>query len=482
VVLLQPEGGGSLSAQFRTNITIRDNDANITSGEYSVPLIDTVKAIAGQRFEVTYQSRYKVFNVASGRTVGIANVSSGGDFFISSVKASPKTSQRMFCPVLDLGNGRQNISCVLHHQGSYELRTWLALPGGLLGNYYRDPFFQTLAVSRIDSTLNFTWGFGRIMPRGKDYATVRWEGALRVDVSAVYEIQVFANDYVRLWIADELSLNYTSGYSETKSSPSAYVWLNSEQLTHILLDYRKLDGFAYISLQWRLIKPTNSSYLSSTSPVLVSNSTFSVIPKSSLFSLHELPAVNVIVSSTETNANATRCEGLGLRESTVGEVATFSLCPKDRFGNLRDDIDEDFLATEGFNAEFVLTDDQGYDGLGSLYYRTAPIVIRPILVYNYTTNCYDASYMAEVAGLYNLNVTFSNGAQTVCGTNLTMRVSASPRTNAALSEVFGLQRDIAKYILAGSCFNFTIRSRDIKGNLRKHGGDNFTVSFFFRRN
>ena len=44
---------------------------------------------------------------------------------------------------------------------------------GLKGEYYLDTFFTNLAVERIDSMINFTWGTGNVIPMALNYISIR---------------------------------------------------------------------------------------------------------------------------------------------------------------------------------------------------------------------------------------------------------------------------------------------------------------------
>ena len=59
-----------------------------------------------------------------------------------------------------------NFSSTIKEQGIYQLRIMHAFPGGLKGEYFSDGFFERLALTRIDRTVNFTWATGRLIPRG----------------------------------------------------------------------------------------------------------------------------------------------------------------------------------------------------------------------------------------------------------------------------------------------------------------------------
>ena len=51
---------------------------------------------------------------------------------------------------------------------------WSGLVQGLKGEYYRDTFLKNLALERVDSLINFTWGMGNILPMARNYISIRF--------------------------------------------------------------------------------------------------------------------------------------------------------------------------------------------------------------------------------------------------------------------------------------------------------------------
>jgi hypothetical protein len=80
--------------------------------------------------------------------------------------------------VEDNGDGTYEANCpTIVEQGVYQLRLWHCLRG-IWGEYFYDGFFDRLAVQRLDHSVDFTWGVGKLIPRGKDYISIRWTGAI----------------------------------------------------------------------------------------------------------------------------------------------------------------------------------------------------------------------------------------------------------------------------------------------------------------
>ena len=101
VVLEVPEGGGSVGAQFRANVTIVDNDLPLISAKLSKLLQNTTSTTAGVTFSVYVQA------VAAN---GIS-LTMGGERFLglieNDIQAWSSGSQRNYlrvpCNITDLG-------------------------------------------------------------------------------------------------------------------------------------------------------------------------------------------------------------------------------------------------------------------------------------------------------------------------------------------------------------------------------------------
>jgi hypothetical protein len=369
-----------------------------------------------------------------------------------------RNSLRKSCSVVDLGNGSYTItSSGVKEQGIYQLRTWHAFPSGLKGEYYSDGFFENKVLSRIDRQVNFTWGFGRLIPRGTDYVTIRWSGAILTNASAIHNFYVDADDHARLWIGGELLLDHwheRGAYLE----PPRSIYLRGKQLYEVVLEYREVTGIAFARLMWSF-----------------NNISMQVIPASNLFSLHEInrsPVLVTILSST-TNANTSECIGDGLYSGIALQKSFFKVCPRDAFGNMRDDIDEKYLETEQFEASLVLQNDLGYNGVGVEY-------ILPVFNYNSNEHCFETSYTPQHAGQYRLDVYYYNPFTDSRNAliNSPFYLTFQPdRTSGPKSNVVGLPSVL--HMIAGNCHNFTIVARDNAQNLRKVGGDDFEVLYFY---
>ena len=458
VILETPEGGGSLGPQFRTNVTIKDDDLYKLSPKKSYPITRTISTTANVSFTGTIQAVLATDDV----------MTMGGEKFYALVENSmnkwvdtgmKNNAQRHananFAAVSDNGDGTYEVSGVMKEQGTYELRVWHAFPNGLKGQYYYDSFFTNLALERIDRKVNFTWGAGKLIPRGTDYISIRWSGAVYVEDSADYEFFVYADDHSRLWIDGSLCLDHFHEL-ETVLEPKRTVYLQGNRLHEIILEYRELRGDAYAQLLWK--KSTDSG-----DP--------EVIPPTILYSLHEIGSSPIIVSvaSAETDASMTECTGGGLYKGKVQEKSYFEVCPRDSFLNYRDDDDEIYLRSQIFVGILSQSSDDGYGGVGSEN-------ITANLLYNNVSHCFDGSYTPQRAGTYLLTIKFKSSAD-ASGTNVLgspFTVTVSPTNGyGPLSVVSGLSEPL--YAVAGSCYDFLIIVRDSFQNYQKTGGDDITV-------
>jgi hypothetical protein len=478
VVLETPVGGGSIGAQFRCNVTILDNDKNAVSPSLTVPLSNYATARAGSPFHVAIQA---VDNSSKNRTTGGATfysviendsdmwtMASDGEDSATGTNDMPneassvgqRNSRRKYCNVSDNFDGTYTISGVLKEQGHYQLRTWAAVPGGLVGKYYSDAFFGHLVLTRVDRQVNYTWGTGKILPRGSDYLSIRWTGAVVVDYSGAYHFKVEAQDHARLWVNGDLVLDHFHGQAANKE-PSRAKQLVSGQLAEIVLEYRKLRGAAHARLMWA-------------TPI---TATLHVVPHDKLMALYEISKspVHVHIVSADTSPANTECTGNGLFAAEALQLATFTVCPRDRFSNLRDDDNEFYLSTQLFSAEMDIINDGGYDGQGAER-------LSPILKFNAATHCFDGSYLPQRAGIYLLSIGYQSWRNSsihsllpVAGSPFQVAV-APTKVSGPYSEVHHLGNPT--FLSAGSCWNFTIVARDWSRNLRLVGGDKFQVYMY----
>lgn len=486
IVLETPEGGGSVGPQFRTNVTIIDDDLGRISAPFTYPIKNSTTSVAGAPFETTIQAVYSsgqlmytggeqfyaVVEDYTDRWNAPINEKSrninkfdmnregGGRKRLEMLQQS-RHSRRTVCDVRDLGNGTYTVSGTLYEQGRHDLRIWHAFPGGLRADYFYDAFFENLALSRIDKQINFEWGTGRIIPRGSDYISIRWTGLLSPNATGTHWFYLRADDHARMWIDGDLVLDHIHQTEAYLEAPRPYD-LQKGVLVELVVEYTEIIGTAYAQLLWGLTD---------------NKADMVTIPQAHFYSqyqINDMP-VEIKVVSAATTAATTECTGAGLSHGEVNKISSFEFCPRDLYRNFRDDVgDYYFLPSELFQATVTLTDAMGYDGDGSE-------VLTPELVYNNNTHCFSGYYKPMRAGVYSLAILYQAEWHNVAPL---LHVAGSPfvvtiqptKTFAPFSDITGLVSPLQ--LEAGSCHNFTIISRDLLHNYRFQGGDKYEVYMY----
>jgi hypothetical protein len=452
VVLETPEGGGSVGPQFRANVTIVDDDMYSLSPMFTRPVENSVSAVAAETFTVTVQAAiaYKAEKMTMGGERFLAVLENYQDKWDVSTQ---RNAPRSVCNVTDNSDGTYTISGSVVEQGSYQLRVWHVFNGSLKGQYYRDAFFSNLALERNDRVVNFTWGRGPLIPRGSDYISVRWSGAVVPPFTDTYYFRLDSDDMARIWIDGRLLVDHWHQQFASKEPPRP-VFLHGGRLAEIVVEFLETNGEAHAYLLW------GTSY-----------SNMTVITSEYLVSLYEIgnTPVEVTVVSADSTANTTECSGAGLLGGTVLESYNFSVCPRDRFRNMRDDGDDTFLASELFASELYLVDDLGYDGAGAE-------IVTPSRRYDFDSHCFVFEYSVQRAGLYQLDVYYQSwhheSKQPVVGSPFLLTFTPE-KTFGPHSRVYNLPQPL--YLDAGTCQNFTLVARDYTQNLLLRGGDPFQV-------
>ncbi|RYH20595.1 hypothetical protein EON65_23020, partial [archaeon] len=431
VVLETPEGGGSVGAQFRCNVTIIDDDIHKTSPTLTRALANTSIARAGDLFSVHIQA-----SLPTGLPQRV-----GGDEFLAilendistlSSPSSKRLAPRVYFPVTDLGNGLFEVSSPpggIQEQGQYQLRIFHVFPNAIRGDYFYDAFFETVAVSRLDHAVNFTWQTGRLTPRGSDYISIRWRGGVRISTTGVYKFAIQADDYARLWINNLLVIDHTTEREAFRESVKS-VYLQ-QGIVEVVMEYVEVQGVAYAKLLWDG----------------GGNGVMQVIPQNKLVTLYEIDTspIQVNIKSTYTSAIYTEVYGDGIGNGIGGvngdggilsthittlTPTTFTIYPRDVYGNLRDDDEEYFLSTQPFAASLTLLQGDGNgDGDGNSGGGEVIPTIVPTLTYNPSDHSFTGTYTPNIAGVYSLNITYTSSPDLlpshVVGSPYTLRVNPS---------------------------------------------------------
>ena len=129
-----------------------------------------------------------------------------------------------------------------------------ATANGLTAQYYRDPgtgaHFATLALTRVDSTVNFTWGTAA--PAAgvtADNFSVRWTGRVQAPVTGTYRFSTVSDDGIRLWVNGQQVINNWTDHASTTNT-SAAISLTAGVKYTVTLEYYEKGGGATAKLQW----------------------------------------------------------------------------------------------------------------------------------------------------------------------------------------------------------------------------------------
>ncbi|WP_368565251.1 glycoside hydrolase family 3 C-terminal domain-containing protein [Pseudoxanthomonas sp. UTMC 1351] len=165
----------------------------------------------------------------------------------------------------DLVEGRNDPAAAPLIEGRYLRPSADASQRGLKGEYFRGREFKGKPVlTRVDPEVGFRWDRGGptddMVARGEmsaakslggDDFSVRWTGQLVPPVSGKYEIEVAANDGLRLWLDGKPLLEEWSDASRLRSK-SVAVDLEAGRAYDLKLEYYELEQDAGVRLAWRM--------------------------------------------------------------------------------------------------------------------------------------------------------------------------------------------------------------------------------------
>ncbi len=124
------------------------------------------------------------------------------------------------------------------------------LVSGLRGEYFANKELAGAPVfTRVDREINFRWtgSPGKDLP--EDGFSVRWTGKIRTQEEGNYEFIIRADDGIRLYVEKKLVLD--SWWEQAVTRKEAVVFLPSNSLIDITLEYFDSRGTAEIALGWR---------------------------------------------------------------------------------------------------------------------------------------------------------------------------------------------------------------------------------------
>lgn len=145
---------------------------------------------------------------------------------------------------------------------------------GLFAEYFNNSDFTYPALSRVDSTVNFDWGYGSPDPTvAPDTFSVRWSGSVVPLYSESYTFFTVSDDGVRLWVNGQLVIDNWADHAATENA-SAAIQLNAGQPVNIKMEFYENGGLAVAKLLWssatQVKQPVSTTQLEPNGGILAS--------------------------------------------------------------------------------------------------------------------------------------------------------------------------------------------------------------------
>lgn len=137
------------------------------------------------------------------------------------------------------------------HRPSFNLTERLehrTLLDGLTGQYFNRLDFTEPVLTRVDSTVDYTWSGAPAAGVRQDFFSVRWTGQVLAPTTDVYTFHTNADDGVRLWVDGRLLIDNWQNQGPTDRSGS--IVLDAGKRYDIRLDYYEYDLGARVGLSW----------------------------------------------------------------------------------------------------------------------------------------------------------------------------------------------------------------------------------------
>jgi YVTN family beta-propeller protein len=120
---------------------------------------------------------------------------------------------------------------------------------GLTGDYYIGKNFGQFSFTRMESTVNYTWGTGSPDPRiPADGYSVRWHGYLIPRFTRTYTIIPVTDDGVRLWVNGKQVVNDWNNHGDTWNN--GVIALQAGVAVPVVMEYYEGTGGATARLLW----------------------------------------------------------------------------------------------------------------------------------------------------------------------------------------------------------------------------------------
>lgn len=144
---------------------------------------------------------------------------------------------------------------------------------GLAAIYYDNIDFTGATISRIDTSINFNWGYGSPSSRiGTNTFSARWSGEIQAPSTGTYTFYASSDDGTRLYINNQLVIdNWFNGNNQK----SGIITLSGGQKYPIRYEYYEDGGGSKCQLYWSSTTITKTiiakKFLYSTTPASISS-------------------------------------------------------------------------------------------------------------------------------------------------------------------------------------------------------------------
>ncbi len=193
---------------------------------------------------------------------------------------------------------------------------------GLLGQYYNQPDFTGLQISRVDTSIDFDWGQGSPSASiDPDTFSVRWSGQVEAVYTESYSLFLTADEGARLWLDGVLMIDRLSSGPINQLSVQVD-WIAGRKYD-LVLEYVEQSGNAVAKLEWSSPSQTRqvipSSRLFPSERGSIRQEIWNSVPGSSVSSLTSFanypnnPNTASTISLFETTASAGNDYGQRLR-------------------------------------------------------------------------------------------------------------------------------------------------------------------------
>lgn len=142
-------------------------------------------------------------------------------------------------------------------------------PGGLTGTYFDGPAFERAVGTRVDSAIVLSTPTDKTDPAvrlhpslpARGPVSVRWEGWIAPDAAGIYQIELYANAAVKLWLDDKLVIDDARSWWLPWRGV-ARLRLEAGRRYRVRLEYTDVEGEAQtVQLRWKTPAPAANTSL-----------------------------------------------------------------------------------------------------------------------------------------------------------------------------------------------------------------------------